>query len=422
MTYDEIRRAALEKLDAGDAPGAFAVFRLALAPIEEEHWTDALEIFADIATPVAGDEFAALVRTAAHAPDDPEALYALGFHLVEQSLPGIAASVLARAWTRQRSERILTELVSALESDGRNAEAHRVLHEAPEFLESSALCRYLLAFNAVMTGRVDEARGWLPRLLAEGDAGLNALGRRIERMVLRADLARPKELRGWHFAITGGLLLHVSAHGKDDGMNGRYAYTEDSESRCCEAIRRLAAVLDAWKAEPPRILVPDDRDSRVLALAAARHLELPLAAWPDDGPGLVVAYDLEKLDADALRAMQFHRPGQILWSHASCWTRDFPIASDLATYLYQYNRAPWDAGLSLDPRTGELGERPAAEGPPEELAARILQAKPYADAVEDLPELAEFARTTAPLAAALASEGSRERLWMGGPVPSNRFL
>ena len=60
---------------------------------------------------------------------------------------------------------------------------------------------------------------------------------------------------------------------------------------------------------------------------------------------MVVAYDLDSLGSeDLLVQIADHRPGQILWAHASCWTNPFPFSPDLTTFLYQYNASPWGGG------------------------------------------------------------------------------
>src|SRR5215471_12928644 len=101
-TYPEARQAALESLERGDAREAFGKFRGIMGypgqlGDDPERWRDALTVFARITTALAGDAFGTLVRRAADAPDDIQALYDLGCGLIEQNLNGIAATVLARA-------------------------------------------------------------------------------------------------------------------------------------------------------------------------------------------------------------------------------------------------------------------------------------------------------------------------------------
>jgi hypothetical protein len=238
-----------------------------------------------------------------------------------------------------------------------------------------------------------------------------------------------RDLRGWHFVVTGGLLLHISPFGLDEGMNGRYAYTQDSEARCLEGIRRAGAALSAWKLSPPRVFVLPDRASAALARAAAAVLGLPEAPWPEGGtpePGLIVAYDLRRLDGEVLQSLKDHRPGQILFAHAACWTEEPPFVADLTTYLYQMNAAPWDARLGFDPEKQAAIEVPADESSVETLAERIANASLEEGALADLAALAAFAEAAAHAGGdaalgAMLTGGARRRQREGSPVKSSRF-
>src|SRR5258708_13714115 len=92
-----------------------------------------------------------------------------------------------------------------------------------------------------------------------------------------------RDLRGWHFVLTGGLLLHLSPHGFDEGMNGRYAFVQDSGALCLEGIQRLRAVLDTLKCTVPRVFELPERSSAILAHAVAQLLHCPLVPWPEIG-------------------------------------------------------------------------------------------------------------------------------------------
>lgn len=88
-----LRQEALDALLAQDARKAFSTFRWALEyPGAQEleqpaQWKDAWELLARIAVVFAGEEFANIVRRATHTRDDVQALYALSYHLIEQSWP-----------------------------------------------------------------------------------------------------------------------------------------------------------------------------------------------------------------------------------------------------------------------------------------------------------------------------------------------
>src|SRR5262249_51840811 len=262
------------------------------------------------------------------------------------------------------------------------------------------------------------------------------VARRIEGMLARADAVRTataldgNDLRGWHFVITGALLLHLSPFGFDEAMRGRYAYTQDAPSRCLEGLRRLAAVLAAWDRRPAGVGRLEDDDSAALAVAAGQILGCPVESWPAGGTageGLVAAYDLSTLDPTVIETLREHRPGQVLFSHASCWTQEPPFAADLTTYLYQYNVSPWGEGLQVDPKTRQTVRGAASTAPAVERAAEGVAAPLEADGLAGLPRLVGLARSAQGLSGehgtgALRRDGPRRRQGRNSPVLSNRFL
>ncbi|PTL81608.1 hypothetical protein [Vitiosangium sp. GDMCC 1.1324] len=450
-TYASLREQALEALQAQDARKAYSTFRWALqypgAPELEdpEQWKEAWELFARIAASLAGEELADIIRKAAHAPKDAQALYYLGYQLIEQKLYGIAATPLARAHRLvPRQEPLLLEFITALEGAGHHEAAVETLHTLPRLVESSFMCRYRLAYNAIMSGDLEEPRrlvlglqALLARIPPEDPNAPHypAMAERIRQMLARAEALQAvtpldsSDLRGWHFVVTGGVLLHLSAHGWEAGMNGRYAFVQDSVSTCLEGIRRVEAVLSQTGRLLPRVFILPERYSAILGHATARVLGVPAEPWPEQGsdaPGLVVAYDLMNLEPPLLKTLQPHRPGQVLWSHATQWTEELPFTADLTTFMYQMNFAPWGERLRLDP-DARPGERtPPAEGPVEELAQGVISAKLSEDALEDLPVLSRLVAAMGSLKDAAAGglfvqQGLRRRHLSDSPVKSGRF-
>jgi len=439
--YPTIRRQVLEALNAGNAHDAFRLLRPVLTypnrVADDAELADVLDLFARIGETIAGAEFAAMVRTAAQNLNDPNALYALGYELTEQGLPAIAATLLSRANRLvPGQEALVTELVAALEQAGFHSAACRVLQQVPDLLDTSFICRYLLAFNAIMIGDLTEPRRLLPALQRATDETERFMAARIARMLARAD-ALPEvapldstDLRGWHLVLTGGLLLHLSPYGFDEGMHGRYAYVQDDLGLWREGIERLSAVLTTWQMQPPRLFALPDRESAVLAQATGKRLSLPVEAWPETGsaaPGLIVAYDLEQLDPALLESLQMQRPGQVLWSHATCWTSELLFAADLTTYLYQHNVSPFGERRRVDPETRQMVSIPPLAGSIAEVAQQVSTAEMRPAALDDLPTLVALATAVSALPQSdliggLAQSGQRERQWAGSPVGSNRFI
>ena len=435
-SVDDAIAQARGELEAGEPQAAYGTLRwvfLNEALVEDRaRFGEALAVLAGIAEPVAGPEMAEILGGAAETPDDPEALYAAGYECVEQQLWWPGACVLQRALARTEDgteERIavLGELVAALESDGRHVEACTHLRANPSALADRFVMRYLLAFNTLMCGELTAARLRASEVGQPGSEDERTMAQRLTDMLARADAAGKlgpldgRDLRGWHFVTTGGLLLHLSPFGFDEGMHGRHAMTQDSAVRCRLGLLRLHAVLDSMDRTPERILLLPDRHSQVLGRAAAAMYGLPAEPYAPDRDGLVIAYDLAELEDESLGE---HRAGQVLFAHATCWTDPPPVCPDVTTYLYQVNIAP-----GVDPEAYLSGE-PELEDDPEddtlEVRVQCILDAIVDDEVDELPEdgidrLAEFAETVGPLCSVLRQEGPRERLWEGGPVTSNRF-
>src|SRR5262245_52707013 len=101
-SFPEARQAALDALASGDAQEAFRHVRFHLAHeerlvIDRALWEEAFDLFARISQQITGEPLAGIVRRAVEEPDDVQALYDLGYQLIECGLPGIAATALSRA-------------------------------------------------------------------------------------------------------------------------------------------------------------------------------------------------------------------------------------------------------------------------------------------------------------------------------------
>ncbi len=429
-SYRARRETALAFLQAGDAEAALREFRWALwypRRLPADELADGLGVLARIMAALGQRELAERAAHASVDPLDPDGLYDLGYQLLDEGLPAIAATVLGRCLELvPGSEEVVTELVVALERQLAHGDARRLLDAHPALLEASFLCRYLRAFNAAMSGDLATTRADLPRLLPV-EATHDAMVERIAAIVARADRAAgcrldATDLRGWHHVLTGGLLLHLSPHGFDDGMHGRYAWLQDSWALLRHGLVRLRAVLATWGVALPCVYAPPGRDHEAVGEAAAHLLGLPRSPWPAIGvpaPGLVVAYDLASVERRDLERLLERRPDQVLYAHATGWTEDGAIAADVTNLLCQSLVAPWEPQLVIDPEQGAARTGAPDPRPAEELGAAIAEAGALsADDVarDDEPGLLALAGALGPPA-----PGRRERAWAGGPVSSNRF-
>jgi hypothetical protein len=112
----------------------------------------------------------------------------------------------------------------------------------------SFLCRYLYAFNAAMSGRLELTRAVAAELLPDS-AETTGLRDTIRGICERADRVAGvcpldgRDLRGWHYVLTGGLVSHQSPYGFDEPMHGRYAWLADSLARVATGLDRLAQLV-----------------------------------------------------------------------------------------------------------------------------------------------------------------------------------
>lgn len=333
---------------------------------------------------------------------------------------------------------MLSELVAALEYDGQHAHAVAVLEERQPLLQWQHRFQYV--YNALMAGRLDKAADGFGRLPEPADTAWAPAREKVRHMLARAGTVRAaapldwRDLRGWHYVLTGGILATLSPYGFGAGMTGRWAYLGDSAERCAQSLHRLRLILDAGGAAPESVALLPDRSSRILGAAASAMLGLPAA---DFDPGqaaersLVVAYDLTGTDPGAVAALRKRAPGQILFERATCWTDPPRVTADISGLLGQKTVPPWAGHLRLLD-DGTVGPGPADDRPAEAVAAGIAITRPGPDEGDgstppDPDEaLRRFAETvTAP------GTGGHDGGWLGGireyipdagPVPSTRLL
>ncbi len=286
MPFEEARAKVEEALGKGDVQAAFAGLRMQLAwpgtLAAPEQWEEALDLFARVADKMGDAALGSLLRDTSRTYNDPNALYDLGYQLLERGLADIGATVLARTNALAPGRpKVLGELAYSLGGIGQDEEVVRLLRKVPELTERDFVLSYLLSFHAIMTRDMDEARRRLPKLLAEArspkSSEFPAMAKAIEGMLARADAVRhatpldEDDLRGWQFVVNGQFLLHLSPHG-EEVMRGRYAFLQDTPALCHEGIRRLAALFEALDVRPPRVFFLPNRASEALGRAAAKDL------------------------------------------------------------------------------------------------------------------------------------------------------
>ncbi|MFA1544269.1 tetratricopeptide repeat protein [Actinomadura monticuli] len=364
------------------------------------------------------------------ARQEPQELYDFGYACVERGIPFLAVPPLRRAVEMMPDEPVLLmELVSALERENRHAEAVAALEPRVDALDPWP-ARYLLAHNALFAGDVPRAEREAARLPAPADRDWLPAHDRLTRILARTRAARAvapldgTDLRGWHFALGGSVLVTISPYGFHDGMTGRFAYMSDGFETCRRSLDRLRLILDAAGRRPASVGLLPDRSSRALGLAAAQVLGLPAEPFAPGRPGaLVVAYDLNGtgLSETEARGLRERAEGQVLFEHASCWTDPPMVGADVTGFLHQVVKPPWGERLRMSPGGG-TETVPPDERPAEELAADIVRAAPEPFDEDGAPPDPDEALVSLVRAVrGLWLTGPRDAPRSPGPVPSSRF-
>lgn len=431
MTNTDNLAKGWELAGAGDVQGAMRELRAHAADVPASAAAPLVGRVAGLAEmPDLADAAAAL----AAGPGRPQELYDYGRVCVERGAAFLAVPALDEALRLVPDARgVLVELVSALENEERHREAVALLQEResagplPAWPE-----RYLLAYNAMMAGEPETARlaaATLPEPTG-GDEMWRPAFDRVHRMLDRWAVGRGlapldrRDLRGWHYVLTGGVLTTLSPHGFAAGMTGRWAFVQDGESECLAGLRRLGLVVEAAGLRPRSVSVLSDRSSRILGIAAARLLGLPAKPYrPGRSDTIVVAYDLNEVEDDVPAGLRERQPGQVLYEHSTCWTDPPAVSADVSTQLVQMCTAPWGARMRMG-EDGAVEDLPEDARPPEEVAAGILAADPAPDPGdgETPPDPDEALVAFVSGLRGRWPDGPRERVRLPGPVPSGRFL
>lgn len=455
--YQELRRNVLKELNANRPQAAMQHLGPLLGyadppPAELADpavWRDAMGLFAKIvdalgiavrvvepsesgadASPQSRQSLASLLTQLGDNPNDVEQLIGLASAMGGIGAAGIGVMFLDRALRIEPNIPIIRDKLALLLLNMHEyASAAKVLDWESGYLDEHRAGRYILVRALLWQGKVAEARRQWSLAVAPQDEyeqhyydEADGFLRRLEAYESLCRLDR-NDLRGWHFGLTGGILLHLSPVGCEV-MNGRYAMLFDSVERTLECIQRLAAVLKVCNKPIPKVFALPDHESQILAAATARYLGCPVQPWGGEGTdevGLLVAYSLNQIEPELGATLAHHRPGQIFWAHTCSWLEDVPVAPDLVSLLVEHNLSPW-----AERPENFQGIAPQRTGTIDVLADEILSAQVEGDALRDLPDLCQWVSSLPTLPERHApgiqrNAGQRRVFYADSPVPSNSF-
>jgi hypothetical protein len=318
-----------------------------LLRVQREEWKDWIACFAKILEIDAPKSEAFIsAKNLAGSPSNINACIRLGMDLIDIRKLNIAVVVLGEA--RQldpKNTLVLSEMIAALELDGRHKEAVRFLQEVPELVASDNLLTYLLAFNSFFIGDPDTPRQLLPILRKSEDDKISFMTQRIEQMLVRADIVKSlneseNDQRGLHFILTGGLLIN-------NFQNTSSSY--DTAAKLFNDIQGLITVLDVWRILPKKILFPAEHNCEILAHLMANIIGVPTSKWfasPEEG--LITLYDSAYIIPELIEPLRTINPNQTVFQCVANSTIEGIIAPDILSRFYVRNAPIWGPGFDAN--------------------------------------------------------------------------
>ena len=283
-----------------------------------------------------GEDEARLFDAALARFGDANAFYDLGYHFVDVDNDRLALPFLARAHALAPGDaRIAAEYALTLCDQMNPCAGIEALERTPFRQFPAASYQYYWCSFLCDKDRAGIAAYLRDARPAAGDAAFafDKLAEGLERLEA---VGEPQPfVRDWHFIQYGAAILDFfDERITPEGLQvagGRYVYQSGGYGEVGGILRRLATFLRAMEQVPARVVALADRDSEIVAGAAAQILALPLeraTAANLAAPGaLVVAADSTALaDYPALRTTQ---PNQTVFALSHCWTQGGTLTPDV---------------------------------------------------------------------------------------------
>ena len=330
--------------------------------------------------------------------DDAKPFFDLGYHFIDVGHDRLAIPFLERASQLQPHNPIIdNELAIALCGQFQAPRALEILDALPE--PRPFWVQFQRAWASILCNRRDGLEEWLQgarKYLQETNEipddqkspveyALNKLG---ECLVRLASVPAPRaRIDDWHFIQYGAVVLDLMDNRiVEDGMEvagGRHVASWAAYDDIKRMLGKLHELLSEIERLPEIIIALPERDSQILAVAAAQIFGVPLIETGIENAiaqqnSLVVAGDAQSLEFEQLAQVL---AGQTVFALSVNWLETAQITPDVCGVLAQSYNLPWQGGaMQFDQETEQMTQSEADARSVEEIAAEIMAAEIEADA------------------------------------------
>jgi tetratricopeptide (TPR) repeat protein len=384
---------AREALDEGNPQEALR--RLTYGFGADVEYTPLYELAVTCLRQIDGEEEAQLFEEARDDFDDAEPFYALGYHFVEVRRYELAIPFLERAHAlAPRREDVALELALAYNSRFRPQDARDLLQ--PPHLRQSFWNGYEYHWASLLCNRPQGVERFVDDSCAGiADAELDVhthhtllfvLDKMAEVLMRLQAFPDPRPLvQDWHFIQYGAAILdYFDDRTAEDGLEvagGRWVVLWGSAGHIAMILHKLKRWLIALDRLPQRVVGLPDRDSEIVARAAAHLLELPFVSAEDESPAqphtLLVAADNRQLTDSGLMPVL---EGQTLFALNQHWLHRGGITPDVAGVMTQTLTLPWSGeNVQVDPETRRVTRPEPDTRPAHVIAQELAGTEPHHD-------------------------------------------
>jgi tetratricopeptide (TPR) repeat protein len=325
---------------------------------------------------------AELFEELATKPEDPEALFRLGYRLSDQGRPEVAARLLERSLAALPSDTAVRRELAFARLQSRDftgcLRALSPLEDDPDLSETERLDVLLTqAEAALLAAKPDACRAFLEaaeQLVPEDDQRerLDALHAQLGRAARFENLAKVG-LREWHFIQHAGVILKTAGGWFEDGSRqGRFDVLRLRPDMIAFLLLRAAQLLERLDLRH-ECVAPASEVAVPLAQALAQRLGaeyLPEVGERDGRATLLVAVNAAEF-APHVAAVAVHRPDLRLLALNLDWERDAPVMPDVAGVLSRRVFVPWEPRYALRPDRRDMHPVTDDQRDPAEIAAEL---------------------------------------------------